>query len=317
MCPTIGKPNVRANAVWCDQPVVSGIAVDLQDTGEALQYSFGMEPTPTRSIGEGDTWGSASVPRTIIPRQRPKVSGLGLARAGIKYRSTGLVHEQLGRALQVGNQRIEDGTQLERCPADPIGKSRAVEIDALAAHDLGLSIKRKVIGIFGDQHMGDGCFRRQACLDKPCWSRGLDDAISAGTAPIFGAAGDNDAELRWNHVQPLGDILANAVETSAADTNQALRLDYLFNTRQMRWKGAAVERAWLGNPVSGRNVGLILGMDGSHGRLQVFQGQVELVWIDLLGFAPEGGLFECGDQLLKPFDPLVLASDLDNLIRFA
>lgn len=41
---------------------------------------------------------------------------------------------------KVGNQRIEDGTQFERCPADPIGKSRAVEIDALAAHDLGLPI---------------------------------------------------------------------------------------------------------------------------------------------------------------------------------
>jgi hypothetical protein len=109
VCPTIGKPNVRANALWCDQPVVSGIAIDLQDTGEALQYSFCMNASSTRRIGEGHARWSAAAPWAIIPRQRPEVSGLGLARAGIENRGTGLVHEQLGRALQVGNQCIEDG----------------------------------------------------------------------------------------------------------------------------------------------------------------------------------------------------------------
>lgn len=36
---------------------------------------------------------------------------------------------------------------------------------ALATHDLSLPKQRKVIGIFGDQNMGDGRFRRQPCLD--------------------------------------------------------------------------------------------------------------------------------------------------------
>ncbi len=110
MCPTIGKPNFRANALWCDQPVISGIAIDLQDTGEALQYSFCMNTSSTRGIGEGHAWWSTAAPWAIIPRQRPEVSDVGPAGTGIKKRGTGLVHEQLGRALQIGTQRIEDRT---------------------------------------------------------------------------------------------------------------------------------------------------------------------------------------------------------------
>lgn len=94
MCPTIGKPNVWANPVWTDQPVVSSIAVHLQDAGEALQYSFGMNASATGGVGEGHARWSATAPWAIIPCQRPEVSGL--ARAGIENRGTGLVHEQLG-----------------------------------------------------------------------------------------------------------------------------------------------------------------------------------------------------------------------------
>lgn len=78
-----------------------------------------------------------------------------------------------------------------------------------------------MIGIFGDQHVSDGRFRRQPCLDQAGWSRGLNNTISAGTARIFGTASDDDAELRRDHVQPLGRILANAMEVSTAGTDQA------------------------------------------------------------------------------------------------
>jgi len=51
--------------------------------------------------------------KSAIPRESPEVSGLGFGiDTWIKDRSTGLVHEQFGRALQVGDQRIEDGTQI-------------------------------------------------------------------------------------------------------------------------------------------------------------------------------------------------------------
>lgn len=61
--------------------------------------------------------------------------------------------------------------------------------------------------------MGDGRFRRQPSLEQPSRSRGLNDTVSAGTSGIFWATGDHDAELRRDHVQPFGDILANAMQT--------------------------------------------------------------------------------------------------------
>lgn len=42
-------------------------------------------------------------------------------------------------------------------------------------------------------------------------------------------------------------------------------------------------------------------MDRCHSRFQVFQCQIELVGIGLLGPAPEGCLLEGRYQLLKPF----------------
>ena len=58
-------------------------------------------------------------------------------------------------------------------------------------------------------------------------------------------------------------------------------------------------------------------MDHSHGRFQVFQCQIELVGIGLLGLAAEGCLLEGRDQLLKPFDPLILAGNLGVLACLA
>ncbi len=98
------------------------------------------------------------------------------------------------------------------------------------------------------------------------------------------------------------------MQATTAGADQAFWLDHLLVTRKMLWKGAAIDRTWLGDPVSCRNVRLILGMDDSHGRLQVFQRQVELVRIGLLGFASEGCLLERCEQLLKPLDPLILAA---------
>ena len=58
-------------------------------------------------------------------------------------------------------------------------------------------------------------------------------------------------------------------------------------------------------------------MDRGHGRFQVFQCQIELVGISLLGLASEGCLLEGRDQLLKPFDPLILAGNLRVFACFA
>src|SRR5690606_36055020 len=132
MRPAIGKPNVRSDTLRRDQSIVSGIAVNLQNAGESLQYPFCMLSPATGRIGEGNARGSSAAPWTIISRQSPEVSGFGLTGSGIEHRSSGLVHEELARTFQVGNQGIEDGTQFEGGPANPIGKRGAVEVNALA-----------------------------------------------------------------------------------------------------------------------------------------------------------------------------------------
>lgn len=165
-----------------------------------------------------------------------------------------------------------------------------------------------MIGVFADQYMRDSGFRRHACLDQPSRGWGLNDAVGAGAARIFGATGDDDAELRRDHIQPLGSILADAMQASAAGADQDFRLDHLFDTRKMLGKRTAIDHAWFGDPFSWRNVGLFLGADCRDGRFQILQRQIELVGICLLGSAPEGCLLEGGNQPFQPFDPLVLAA---------
>ena len=55
----------------------------------------------------------------------------------------------------MGENALADRAQVERGSADPVGERRAVEMKALPFVDLRLAIERQMIGIFGDQHVGD------------------------------------------------------------------------------------------------------------------------------------------------------------------
>lgn len=122
------------------------------------------------------------------------------------------------------------GRSLNRCPTDPIGKCRAIEIDALAAHDLSLPIGQKMIV----------ALRRQPGLDQSRRGRRLSNAVGTGAAGIFGTAGDDDAELRRNHIQPLRHVLTDAMQVSATDADQAFRLNDLLDPHEVARKGAAI-----------------------------------------------------------------------------
>lgn len=117
------------------------------------------------------------------------------------------------------------GRSLNRCPTDPIGKCRAIEIDALAAHDLSLPIGQKMIV----------ALRRQPGLDQSRRGRRLSNAVGTGAAGIFGTAGDDDAELRRNHIQPLRHVLTDAMQVSATDADQAS--GSMISSIRRRWLG--------------------------------------------------------------------------------
>jgi hypothetical protein len=63
--------------------------------------------------------------------------------------------------------------------ADPSGERRTREIDAVACKDLRLPIKRRVIAVFADQHLGEQRRRRQAAGDHPLRSWRLHHRLAA------------------------------------------------------------------------------------------------------------------------------------------
>jgi len=94
--------------------------------------------------------------------------------------------------------------------------------------------------------MRDGRLGRESGVDQSsrCWS--LRYAVGAGAAGIFGTLGDDDTELRRNDIQPLGHVLADAMQAAATGAGQAFRLDDLLDTRTVGAKRAAIGSAWFG-----------------------------------------------------------------------
>ena len=119
MGPAIGKPDGRASPVGLDQAVVTGIAVHLQDAGEAMQNVIGILPAAPRRLGEGHARRGRATPRAIIPGQSPEVSSFGLACLRIKNRCPRFNHEQLGGSLQIGDQGRKHRLQLIGGLANP------------------------------------------------------------------------------------------------------------------------------------------------------------------------------------------------------
>ena len=126
-------------------------------------------------------------------------------------------------------------------PPDPVGEGRAIEIDPLTAIDLRLAIQRKVIGIFGHQHMRHGRF-----------SVGMPPSISrdgAGACTTTSSQGGTriwsmrhqDPELRRHDIQPFGDVFADPVQNAiAARAGLVLDVDGRLDARQMDRQRAAI-----------------------------------------------------------------------------
>jgi hypothetical protein len=83
------------------------------------------------------------------------------------------------------------GFDLGGAVAGPEGQGRPIDRNALTRQDLGLAVKRAVVGIFRDDDMGYQLLGRQAALDQPrrrLHHRPLasDRRISAGASRSLG-----------------------------------------------------------------------------------------------------------------------------------
>jgi hypothetical protein len=107
-----------------------------------------------------------TTPRSIIPGTGPQLAALGSASTKIEDGCGSLVREQLGRTSHMLDKPLVQELQEPGRLADPVGQRRAVECDALASIDLGLAVKRKMIGVLGHDAVDDQRLGRQAALTR-------------------------------------------------------------------------------------------------------------------------------------------------------
>ena len=195
------------------------------------------------------------------------------------------------------------GSQMERSASDPVGERRAIEANALALVNLRLAVERQVIGIFGDEHVRNRRFRRQAAFDQPRRGRRLDDDVLACAAGVFGSAHDQHSELRRHDIELLADVLANLVKLApTARAGLVLDVDNRLDARQMRRQSSTVRApiARRRRPLRGRSC---LGFR-SRARLsllEVFEREQQLILRQRLGATAEAMALQFPDDLGQPF----------------
>src|SRR2546427_3633723 len=175
---------------------IGAIAVDLQDAAESRKMLGRPGMFTVGGIDVGNAWRSAAGPGPLVGRIGPQLALLDAPAPRIEYRCRRLVGEQLGRLLQLLQEPRMHRPQRESGAAYPVRQGGAIERDALACIDLRLTIERRVIGIFGDQHMRDQRLGGNAVLDQPLQRRRLHHFASADLAGIFGTARHDHLELR-------------------------------------------------------------------------------------------------------------------------
>lgn len=306
----VRKTQRERHRIAAADPVVPGIGVDLQDSGEAVEMLDRTAALAVRRIDIGHRRRRRAAPWSVVACIGPQLSGLGPS--GLRrrdHRHHRLVGEQLGRALELGHQMRMDRRQPPGGAADPVGEHRALDVDALAGIDAGLTVERAVIGIFRDHHLGDQRIGRDALVDHEARRRRLDHAglVAAATA-IAWTPGDEHAELDGDNVEALADILADHVKVAiAAGADLALDVDDLFDPLQMRRQRTKVLPA----PLALLSVpGLVercldLGLCARQRDLEILERQLELIGIELLAARPELPTLEQGEDLGDALDLVV------------
>jgi len=177
----------------------------------------------------------SAAPWSIVARIGPELTGLGAPTARIEHWRRRLVSKQPGRSLELDEQPLVNRAQKPGGAADPVGKRRAIEVDPLAGVDLGLPVERKVIGVFGDQDLGDRRLGRQAAFDQSSRRRRLHHDVLACPAGVFGPTHDQDPELGRHDVESLASVLADAMQRAlAARAGMIIDVDHHLDARQMR-----------------------------------------------------------------------------------
>ena len=148
-----------------------------------------------------------------------------------------------------------------------------MDVDARPGEDPALAEQGQMVGVFADQHVGDGALGRQPPFDESRRRWRLGDAVGADTTRIFGTDCGEHAQPRGHDVEAFRSVLADPVHPpAAAGTVQAAGLDDPFDPRQtrrqvspvaLRRRDLAARRFARGGPV------VALRFDLGHRRLEI------------------------------------------------
>ena len=175
--------------------------------------------------------------------------------------------------------RCSRGRDLGGGIAHPGSQGGALQLDALAGHDLGLAIQRQVVGVARHEHVRDQRLGGQPALDQPWWRWRLHHRARTRPAGQLGAFGHDDAELRRDHVQPLRGVMADdRHRAAAAGTSAVLGREHHLDPRQMRRQRAASGPALGRAPRTQIRITLLaLGLALSDRGLEALQAELQLL----------------------------------------
>jgi len=264
---------------------------------------FGSLGLAIGSVDIGSHRRITAAPWPIVAGIGPDLTGLRSPSTGIEDRRGGLVGEQPLGSSQSLKDVIANGPKIPCCPADPVCKGGTIQLDALPGIDLRLPVKRQVIGILGHQHLRDQRFGGDTAFDDPCGRRSLHDRALARAAAIARTAGDQHAEGGGDNIEAFGDILADLVErAAAAGTSLLLDIHDLLDPLKMGGQRSAVGLARALALGLGHR-GISCGVHDAKRRLDILQGELELIGVELLGLAAEPVPLEGLEDRLQALDP--------------
>ena len=160
--------------------------------------------------------------------------------------------------------------------------------------------------------MSDQPLGRQAAFDQPRRGPRLHHRFLACAAGVFRPPRHDHLVLRRNDVEPLRAIFADHVHRAAAAwAGGIFRFDDDLDPRQVLGQRAAASAPLLRTGFAQGRIGLLLfGLGLGDCLFQIFQGQVELVWIELFRAPAELHSLQLAKQVAQS---VVLPSELITL----
>jgi hypothetical protein len=170
----------------------------------------------------------------------------------------------------------------------------------LPGEDLGLAVKRQVVGVLGRQHVREERLGRHPAGGRPPRGGGLHHRPLAGPAGVAGSADHLHAQLGRDEVEHLARVLADHVQRpAAAGAALVLEVDQHLHPWQVRRQGAQVApaRSWRPRCIAvPRSHLLLCRLSRGDGLLEVLQAELELVGVELLRAPTELPALQLPDQ---------------------